>query len=369
MPGPAAAAQRTRLRQLVDARFGDVRAVLGQRRAAGQVRECHGDLHCGNVVRWQGALVAFDGTGVRSGPALDRRRERPRFPDDGPRGARARRPAPGRAASLARDPGDFEAVALLPYFEAYRALVRAKVAALRARQTPAASGNALAQAAMYLDWTSGAHAARPPLVVVMSRPVRVRQDLARAAHRRRDRRARAALGHRAQTARRTAAAAVVGLDARRRYLHARVQRHAPTRACASARRIACAAAKRGGRCRQPAPARACAVHAIGTGARRAAPDRALHGADRRCCGNGSRTAPRPGPTPPKPRPHCSIGSRTTGSRSPTRNAASVIEVETATRRPWPLHAVAQRRGRAHRDSLASPRRARWRAAARRPRPS
>ena len=32
------------------------------------IREGHGDLHCGNVVRWQGSLVAFDG--LEFDPAL-----------------------------------------------------------------------------------------------------------------------------------------------------------------------------------------------------------------------------------------------------------------------------------------------------------
>ena len=33
---------------------------ISARRATGYVRECHGDLHCGNVVRWEGELRAFD---------------------------------------------------------------------------------------------------------------------------------------------------------------------------------------------------------------------------------------------------------------------------------------------------------------------
>ena len=36
-------------------------ALLRERREQGWVRECHGDLHCGNVVRWQGRLMPFDG--------------------------------------------------------------------------------------------------------------------------------------------------------------------------------------------------------------------------------------------------------------------------------------------------------------------
>ncbi|KLU05229.1 hypothetical protein RISK_002720 [Rhodopirellula islandica] len=35
--------------------------LLADRIAAGFIRECHGDLHSGNVVQWQGQLVPFDG--------------------------------------------------------------------------------------------------------------------------------------------------------------------------------------------------------------------------------------------------------------------------------------------------------------------
>ncbi len=38
-----------------------LRPQMLERQAAGWVRECHGDLHCGNVVRWSGTLTPFDG--------------------------------------------------------------------------------------------------------------------------------------------------------------------------------------------------------------------------------------------------------------------------------------------------------------------
>jgi len=168
MPDPAAAAQRERLRRLVDTGFVNVRAMLGQRRAAGEVRECHGDMHCGNVVRWQGALLAFDA--LEFDPAL-------RWIDVASDLAFLTMDlaAHGRddlrravLQSWLETSGDFAAAALLPYFEAYRALVRAKVAALRALQSPAAADTASAQARMYLDWIERRATRGPPLVVVMS---------------------------------------------------------------------------------------------------------------------------------------------------------------------------------------------------------
>ena len=67
--------------------------------------------------------------------------------------------------------GDFAAVALLPYFELYRALVRAKVAALRgqqARNTAAGTTGAATLAHQYLDWAvSRIRRPRPRLVVMV----------------------------------------------------------------------------------------------------------------------------------------------------------------------------------------------------------
>jgi aminoglycoside phosphotransferase family enzyme/predicted kinase len=122
------------LRQWVDETHERLGPCIARRRDEGQVRECHGDLHCGNVVRWRGRLTPFDG--IEFDPAL-------RYVDVvndmafltmdlAVRG----RPDLRRAAlqSWVESLGDFDGLRLLPYFEAYRALVRAKVAALRALQ-------------------------------------------------------------------------------------------------------------------------------------------------------------------------------------------------------------------------------------------
>lgn len=143
------------LEQWVDAVHGRFAGLIEQRRAAGRVRECHGDLHCGNVVRWEGALTPFDG--IEFDPGL-------RFIDvtndvafltmdlamHG-RGDLRRAFLQSWTQSL----GDFDGLPLLPYFETYRALVRAKVAALRALQERAGSearSRACESAARYVDW-------------------------------------------------------------------------------------------------------------------------------------------------------------------------------------------------------------------------
>lgn len=99
------------------------------------VRECHGDLHAGNIVRWRNALLPFDG--IDFNPDL-------RWID-----------VMNDVAFLVMDlvsreridlalillnsyleiTGDYGGVHLLPFYAAYRALVRAKVDALAIAQS------------------------------------------------------------------------------------------------------------------------------------------------------------------------------------------------------------------------------------------
>lgn len=114
-----------------------VAALLAARHADGHVREGHGDLHLANVVRIDGALMPFDG--IEFSAAL-------RWND-----------VIGDIAFLVMDledrgapelsavfldawlaaTGDYAALPLLPFFIVYRALVRAKVLALRVHELAA----------------------------------------------------------------------------------------------------------------------------------------------------------------------------------------------------------------------------------------
>jgi aminoglycoside phosphotransferase family enzyme/predicted kinase len=152
LPGRDEARQLALLREHAQRLFEADRPLLERRRLDGRVREGHGDLHCGNVVRWQGSLVAFDG--LEFDPGL-------RFIDvANDLGFLTMDLAAHGRADLRREvlqawlevSGDFEAVALLPYFELYRALVRAKVAALRGQQARGEAGGAATLAHQYLDW-------------------------------------------------------------------------------------------------------------------------------------------------------------------------------------------------------------------------
>ena len=57
---PLAAGAIDRLRQKSMAALGRVGALLDQRRDAGKVRRCHGDLHLRNICLWEGRPTLFD---------------------------------------------------------------------------------------------------------------------------------------------------------------------------------------------------------------------------------------------------------------------------------------------------------------------
>ena len=122
------------LREWTEREFTRVAPRLALRRAQGRVREGHGDLHLGNLVMLDGVPTPFDA--IEFNPALRHsdtmadaafvfmdlwRHGLPRL-------------AWRFASGYAERGGDHEGLALLPFFAVYRAMVRAQVAALRARQ-------------------------------------------------------------------------------------------------------------------------------------------------------------------------------------------------------------------------------------------
>jgi aminoglycoside phosphotransferase family enzyme/predicted kinase len=116
-------------------------AAFGERRACGQVRECHGDLHLGNVAQVDGEATLFDclefdaglrWTDVMSDVAF--------LAMDLHHHGRPELAHRFVNAYLERS-GDYDGARVLRYHLVYRALVRAKVAALRAAQTPAPGGS------------------------------------------------------------------------------------------------------------------------------------------------------------------------------------------------------------------------------------
>jgi uncharacterized protein len=122
------------LREAFAARIAASEPWIVSRRMAGWVRECHGDLHIGNVARFGGRLVAFDC--IEFEPAfrwIDVAEEIACLYMD----LCARRFDAHAQAFLdgyLRETGDYSACRMLRLYGVHRALVRAKVAALRAAQ-------------------------------------------------------------------------------------------------------------------------------------------------------------------------------------------------------------------------------------------
>lgn len=137
--------------------------LLRARLTNGKVRECHGDLHCGNIVELAGELTPFDA--LEFDPDL-------RWLDVAADIAflymdLETRERPDLAAALLdawlAATGDFAALRTLRFYAAYRAAIRAKVSALRRRQQSGSGAEP-----RYLAAIEG-YAAKPaPLLIAMN---------------------------------------------------------------------------------------------------------------------------------------------------------------------------------------------------------
>jgi aminoglycoside phosphotransferase family enzyme/predicted kinase len=108
--------------------------LLWQRKRDGHIRECHGDMHLGNIALYQGKLEIFDG--IEFNPNLswiDTLNDLAFLLMD-----LQHRGLNSQAADLLNRylelTGDYPALALLRFYQLYRAMVRAKVAAIRLSQ-------------------------------------------------------------------------------------------------------------------------------------------------------------------------------------------------------------------------------------------
>lgn len=129
--------QLERLRSWAEGEYSAKRTTIVARKADGFVRECHGDMHLGNMILLGDRVIPFDAIefneefrwiDVMSEIAFT-------VMDLEDRGRRdlARR----YLNAYLEQTGDYEGLALLPFYLTYRALVRAKVDAIRLSQAPA----------------------------------------------------------------------------------------------------------------------------------------------------------------------------------------------------------------------------------------
>lgn len=138
-----------------------------ERQASGQVRECHGDLHLGNIVLLDGRVTLFDciefNDAMRWGDVMGDVGFLVMDLHDRGRSDFASRFL-NRYLELT---GDYGGMRVLRFYVVYRAMVRAKVACLRARQAAAdARGAAMKEFHEYLALARRcAESSQPGLVI------------------------------------------------------------------------------------------------------------------------------------------------------------------------------------------------------------
>lgn len=110
------------------------RFLFKNRQLGGFIRECHGDLHCNNIVFWAGHWLPFDGIEFNTELSwIDVLSDIAFLVMDLQELGHAELSAAFLNAYLEQT-GDYHALSVLRWYLVYRALVRAKVAVLRARQ-------------------------------------------------------------------------------------------------------------------------------------------------------------------------------------------------------------------------------------------
>jgi aminoglycoside phosphotransferase family enzyme/predicted kinase len=131
---PGETAQVARLRDWARSEWERRRTDFLERKANGFVRECHGDLHLGNMFLHKGRVVVFDGIEFNDSfrlidvfsdaafAVMDLQdRQQPAF-------------AHRLLNAYLERTGDYAGLVVLPFYLVYRALVRAKVACIRSQQ-------------------------------------------------------------------------------------------------------------------------------------------------------------------------------------------------------------------------------------------
>ncbi|WP_455385015.1 bifunctional aminoglycoside phosphotransferase/ATP-binding protein [Acidihalobacter prosperus] len=131
---PAQTAQLDRLEDWTRQQFEKLLPLLEQRRDEGYIRECHGDMHLGNMTLMGDEIAVFDGIEFNDDFRwIDVANEIAFFVMD-----LESRGAPHLAHHVLNawleSTGDYPALKLMRFYQAYRAMVRAKVASIRLGQ-------------------------------------------------------------------------------------------------------------------------------------------------------------------------------------------------------------------------------------------
>ena len=142
---PAERSQLAGLERWTIREFRRRKVCFAARKAAGRIRECHGDLHLGNIVLLDGRAIPFDCIEFNENFRwIDQASELAFTYED-----LLDHRQPGLANWLVSEwlttTGDFDVLLLLPFYAVYRALVRGKVAAIRGDLAEAVEYLALAR--------------------------------------------------------------------------------------------------------------------------------------------------------------------------------------------------------------------------------
>lgn len=154
-----------RLERWLSDRLAALAPLLRTRQAAGRIRECHGDLHLANIVLHEGRMTPFDAIEFSDTLRwIDVANDVAFLSMD-----LESRGRPDLAAHVVSGwveaADDHGALALLPAYEAYRAVVRASIAAIRAGQGCTASRD---EALRYLDLAERLALRERPALIVTS---------------------------------------------------------------------------------------------------------------------------------------------------------------------------------------------------------
>jgi uncharacterized protein len=162
---PALRALRTPLARLLHRR----RPLLAARAASGRVRECHGDLHLSNLVRLDGRITPFDALEFEAAFRWIDVADEVAFLCADLRGYRRADLAAAFLSGYLDASGDFALLRMLDLYVAHRALVRAKIMAIRAAAAADAAQRArwFGRHSDYVDVAREALAAPQPRLLLM----------------------------------------------------------------------------------------------------------------------------------------------------------------------------------------------------------
>ncbi len=140
--------------------------LLEQRAEQGHIRECHGDLHLGNIAWFENRITVFDCIEFNQGfRCIDTACDLAFLLMDLEQ--RGRAPFSFRILNrYLEHTGDYGALQLLPLYKAYRALIRAKISLLSPAQTEQQQAEQMAQYQSYADLAERYTAIPQPWLII-----------------------------------------------------------------------------------------------------------------------------------------------------------------------------------------------------------